>query len=143
MQPLEWLTDHEKRPLAICAISALLVLLGSFISLLGVVTLGLHIKTQVQFNPFHNTISILLNHWEIAAFLISFGLWWFWTGLGLWKLRPAPVRSAWVISGLVLVRGLLALLPPIEAGDLTVAAWLAVPAAVVMILLRRSSKALA
>lgn len=141
MQPMLWLTNQGRRPLAISAIAVALVLFGSALSLLGVVALGLRIKSLVQFNPFRQRISILLNHWQIAGLLIALGLWWLWTAHGIWKLRTGAFISAWGISCLLLLRGLFALLPPIEAGDITVAAWLAAPAVVAMILLRLSSKA--
>jgi hypothetical protein len=135
------LASNTKRPLAISGVAAVLVFFGSIIALAGLLAFVLPFSTRVDFHPFYHAISISLSHWEVGILLLAIGGWWLWTGRALWNLRPIALASAWSISALLFVRGLLILAPPIDADDVKLVAYLIAPAIVGMALLWRSSPA--
>jgi hypothetical protein len=128
---------RRRRPVAIAAMAGVLVALGSAMLVISLFPLLVAIRTQIVIHPFHHVISFFLNRWELSAVFVVFGFWFVLTGRGLWKLRPHARISGLCIFGLLLLRGLLALTPPLEPGDVTIAASLIVTGAAGMIVLRR------
>lgn len=129
----------RKRPISVSILAVLLELLGAVFSIAGVLAFAIHVSTQVIFNPFRHNISFFFTRWDLLFLLVLLGAWFLWTGFGLWKIRRIAFYSAWVILALFLVRGLLALLPPIERDFVTFAVLLILPAGLGMIVLWRSS----
>lgn len=125
-----------KRPLSTSILALPLLLAGFLLFAGGLLLLFVRIETEFVFNPFHHVISIRINRWELGILCAALAAWFTFTGRGLWRLRRAALISAWGIAGLMFVRGLLALAPPIEAGDVKAASWLMGVGFVAMIVLR-------
>ncbi len=131
--------SRRGRPLSAALLAIILLLTGSTLLLAGIAALFVRIETQFVFNPFHHVLSIRLNHWELGILAITLALWFAFTGHGLWRMRRPALISAWAISALILLRGLLVFAPPVDRDDLKAALWLVGIAAVLMVLLQQTA----
>ena len=109
--------------MAISIFGALLLLFGVILAVAGTLAAWLHSSVQVFINPFNHAMSVFFRWWALLMILVGFGIWFVWTGYGLWKMRRIAQRSAQCILGLILMRGLLVLIPPLEDGELAFAIW--------------------
>jgi hypothetical protein len=123
--------------------AALVIVAGVLVLAVGVLAFTLRIESQIVLNPFHHSMSIWMNHWQLGVVTAVLALWLLLTGWGLLRLQAPALISAWIISLLVLTRGLLALIPPIETGDLEWASSLVAAALLAIILLCRTRAAFA
>ena len=91
---------------------------GTVLIAAGGIAFWAHISVQIVFDPFHRVMSVFLTTLELGAMLLIVGVWVGWTGHLLWTRKRAGYRSGTGILAVVFLRGLLALLPPIENSQL-------------------------
>jgi hypothetical protein len=117
------LQNSKKRPIAISIFAALLLLFGVILAAAGTLAAWLHSSIQVFINPLNHPFSLFFRWWALFMILVGSAVWFIWTGHGLWRMRRIGQLLAQCILGLILFRGLLVLIPPLEGGELAFAIW--------------------